>query len=394
MTRGEKPEEKRRRSPRPSRSQSDRRSRRPSRRRSRRRGRLTREGKAFVFVTVGVGIAAVNTGNNLLYLMLALMLSTLLLSMVMSEVALARIRVRRRLPERCFAGTTCLVEVALSNDKKRLNSFSLEVEDRAADEPTERRCYFLKVGPKSEQVAAYRRTPRHRGVLELTGFRLGTRYPFGLVEKARLIDEPAELLVYPRLVQVRAAELHGALDGSERPSQRVGPGTEVAGIRTYRSGDEARAIHWRRTASLGRLVVREHERDSASRLTMVIDNARPEGATDGWDRGFEHAVSRAASVAASAVKRHMAVEVLARGTSSPLVLPGTAPDPVWRWLALLEPVPADGAEPLPARRGALVIDVRPARDEEAAAQAEGDGEADGERGGEGNGEGDHGEGVA
>ncbi len=337
------------------------------RRRPRRRGRLTREGKVFVFVTVGVGMAAVNTGNNLLYLMLGLMLSILLLSMVMSEVALARVRVKRRLPERAFAETTCLVEISLGNRKKRIPSYSLEVEDRAEGEPTERRCYFLKVAPGSEQVAAYRRTPRRRGRLSLEGFRLGTRYPFGLVEKTRILAAPDALVVYPKLVPVDALGLRSLMEGREHATGRVGPGTEVGGIRAYRSGDEARAIHWRRTASLGKTVVRERERDAASRLTLVVDNARPSSADEAWDRGFEQAVSRAASLAAAALKSQMAVEVVARGAASPLVLPGSPPDPVWRFLALLEAVPAADAPSLEARPAAHVIEVTPVPGVEGAA---------------------------
>ena len=310
-----------------------------------------------MLVNVGVGIAAVNTGNNLLYLMLALMLSILLLSMVLSEVALARIRVRRKLPERAFAGTTCVVEITLANSKKRVPSYSLEVEDRVRKEPTERRCYFLKVGPKSEQVAAYRRTPPRRGVLELTEFRLGTRYPFGLVEKTRLVDAPEELIVYPRIVAVEPLALRALVDGAEHASGRAGPGTEVSGIRAYRDGDEARAIHWRRTATLGRVVVRERERDTAGRLTLLVDNARPDGADEKWDESFETAVSRAASIAAAALARSVAVEVVSRGARSPLVLPGAPPDPIWRFLALLESVPASDAPPVTASRGEALVEV-------------------------------------
>jgi len=344
--------------------------RRPSekkRKRARRRGRLTREGKLFVLVTVGVGIAAVNTGNNLLYLMLGLMLSILLLSMVLSELALHRVRVARRLPERAFADTTCLVEIALSNDKRRMPSYSLEVEDRAEGEPTERRCYFLKVGPGAEQVAAYRRAPKRRGILSLTGFRVGTRYPFGLVEKARLVPDPDELVVYPRLVAVGPAVLSSALDGAEQPTGRPGPGTEVTGIREYHEGDEARTIHWRRTASLGRLMVRERERDSASRLTLLLDNARPDGVDESWGEAFELAVSRAASIASNALTRGTAVEVVTRGDGTPLVLPGSPPDPIWRFLALLDPVPAADAPPFPQVRGNVHrVEVARTRDRGAA----------------------------
>jgi len=327
--------------------------------RPRRRGRTTREGWAFVFVTIGVGVAAVNTGNNLLYLMLGLMLSLLLLSMVLSELTLRSIRVERRLPRRAFAGRLCLVELMLVNRKRWMPSYSLEVEDVAAGAPTERRCYFLKIGPSSEQLASYRRTPERRGVLELTGFRIATRYPFGLIEKSHHYDHLDALLVYPELVPVDAARLTAGIEGADYPAGRVGPGTEIADLRAYRPGDEARAIHWRRTATLGRIVVRERERDVATRLTLALDNARPEGADETWDEGFEQAIREAASLASAALGRGTAVEVVSRGAGSPIVLPGGPPDPILRFLALLQAVPMETAPPFhailgPVRRIAVV----------------------------------------
>ena len=76
------------------------------RRRANRKFRLTREGRAFLLVTVGVGFAAVNTANNLLYLLLGLLLSLLLVSGVLSDLALWKLRVQRRIPQRLFAGWT------------------------------------------------------------------------------------------------------------------------------------------------------------------------------------------------------------------------------------------------------------------------------------------------
>lgn len=314
------------------------RSRDRSKRRIRRGFRFTREGKGFLGVTLGVGLAAVNTGNNLLYLVLGLMLSMLLVSGVMSDLALYKVRVRRGLPLRAFAGTTCLVEITLANDKRWLPSFSLEVEDRADTERTERRCYFLKVGPRSEQSATYRRTPSRRGPLAFTEFRLRTRYPFGLIEKTRHIGAPAELLVYPALLPVDDPLSVGMPDRTEASSLRSGVGSEIAGLRDYRSNDDLRDIHWRRSASLGRMVVRERHDDRIERLAIVIDNARPVDASAAWATSFEESLSRAAFTASSALARGSSVEVHARTSRSPALPPGAAPDPIWRYLALLEPV--------------------------------------------------------
>lgn len=320
------------------------------RRRSRyaRQLRFTREGRVFVLVTLGVGAAAVNTGNNLLYLVLGMLLSLIVLSGVLSELVLRGVRVERRLPRRAFAGTPALVELVVHNEKRRVPSFSIEAEDVAPSEVTDRRCYYLKVGPGAQQAAAYQRTPARRGILSFFEVVLRTRYPFGLFEKARFVELPGELVVYPALAPRARTDAHGGRAGPDVPTAQRGPGTEVAGLRDHREGDEARAIHWRRSASLGREVVRERTRDVARRLTLVIDERRPSDAADAWSARFEVAISEVASTAARALEEGAAVEVVARSGASPLVLPGQPPDPVWRFLALLEPLGED-APALPSR---------------------------------------------
>jgi uncharacterized protein (DUF58 family) len=299
--------------------------------------RSTREGKAFIMVTIGVGLAAFNTGNNLLFLILGFMLSLIVLSGVMSETAIRGLRVSRRLPQRAFAGKVCLVELVLHNKKPRAPSYSLEIEDLAQDAPTERRCYFLKVGPGAEQAAAYRRTLNRRGSLRFVGFRVATRYPFGIFEKWRMLTNPAELLVYPKLLADQDLRHDMKSHGLDSPTQRIGVGTEIAGLRSYETGDDARSIHWPRTASLGRLVVTERQSDASSQLTLLLDNARSIN-TPEEDEQFERMVSRAATLAVAGLSHGLSVEVIARGSRSPLLVGFTAADPILRYLALIESV--------------------------------------------------------
>lgn len=320
--------------------------------------RTTREGKAFIFVTGGVGLAAINTGNNLLFLIFGFMLSLIVLSGIMSEIALRELRLSRRLPARAFARTTCLVELELENKKQRAASYSLEVKDLSPDSPSERRCYFLKVAQKSVQVAGYRRVPQKRGLLRLTGFRVATRYPFGIIEKWRLLDAPDDMLIYPELKPEDLIEAEQNVSGADTASSRIGPGTEMAGLRNYQAGDEMRAVHWKRSASLGKLVVVERHRDTTAHLTVLLDNGRPKDADEAWSKGFERAVSRVAALSVTALRRDLSIEVICRGMRSAVVMPGSAPDPVLRFLALLEHVELDRAKPMAAPRGkSRVVEV-------------------------------------
>src|SRR2546426_12793719 len=65
--------------------------------------RLTPERVRFLLLTLAVGVAALNTGNNLLYLLLAMMLSLIVMSGILSEQCLRHLVIRRRIPEHVFA---------------------------------------------------------------------------------------------------------------------------------------------------------------------------------------------------------------------------------------------------------------------------------------------------
>lgn len=308
------------------------------RRRSRRRFRLTREGRAFLFVTIGVGFAAVNTANNLLYLVLGLLLSLLLVSGVLSDLALWKLRINRKLPARMFAGTGSIIEVAALNDKRWLASVSVETIDEI-DGVESLPARFLRVDPGETQLAGYKFEAPRRGSLELGTMRVLTRYPFGLIEKGYTLFEPDEAIVYPKLLDHVTTPPVKPVPGDAAPIHRTGRGSEFAGsVRFYREGDEARDIHWKRTASRGELVVREHEQDTSALVTLRVDNVIPADTADEteWHRRFEQSISEVATVASVYLAQGVAVRVQASKSASELVSGGTAPDPIWRFLALLK----------------------------------------------------------
>lgn len=341
----------------PPRSREAKRRKKAARATRRRAFRFTREGKLFVAVTFGVGLAAVNTGNNLLYLVLGLMLSLLLVSGTLSDVALWRVRVDRILPRRAQVGRPLVVSLRLRNHKP-VPAYAVELEDLVeSEDQADRRCFFLKVAAQGEQTATYRRLPTRRGRLRFERVVLRTRYPFGLIEKGWPRRVTDELIVYPAVEPSDARRILGGARGLGAPDRRRGRGGEVEGLRDHREGDEARAIHWRRSAALDRLVVREHTAETRARLSILLDDARPKLEGDdalAWDAGFEAAIVEAASLASAALELGAAVEIRTRHGSSPVVLPGAPADPILRFLALLEATPAAGAPPLEAPRGGVV----------------------------------------
>ncbi len=264
--------------------------------------RPTRAGWSFFAIIFGVGFAALNTGNNLLYLVLALMLAFLVLSGVLSEAALRGICVRRQLPREIYAGLENPVFLEIQNRGRRVPSFAIWVEDRieqvsqSGARPTRTlhsvgSTFALRVGPGATEVRRYGLRPAQRGFHKFVEFRVSTRFPFGLFLKSMTAPAEERALVFPALDEVAP----GALPRSDRLAGEMarsipGRGSLVSGLRDFRPGDSLRRVHWKSSLRRGLLVVREVEDECERKVEVRIRTA---GARPG--EPFEALVRRAAS---------------------------------------------------------------------------------------------------
>jgi uncharacterized protein (DUF58 family) len=308
-----------------------------------RRLKFTREGKFFVGITLGVGFAAINTANNLLYLLLGMLLALIVVSGIMSELSLRDLTVVRRLPLRAQVGRAHLVEIEVFNHKARVPSYAIEVEDLRAGQPADKRCFFLKISPKSAQVAAYRRTPTRRGRDVHVGFRIATRFPFGLFEKSREVPAEGELIIYPAVDPVTLAPAPaGRSPGADLIVGR-GHGEEFLGLKLMRPGEDPRDIHWRKSASIGQTVMRERARETRPDVTLTLDVVRPAAAADDWAPTFERRIRDVASRAVAHLKRGDRVVLATTAGGIARADRNVGADPLLRYLALVEAVAAEPA---------------------------------------------------
>lgn len=307
-----------------------------------RRLRFTREGKYFILITFGVGIAAINTGNNLLYLVLGMLLALIIVSGVMSEMSLRKLTVTRRLPTRAQAGRSHLVEIEVFNQKHRIPSYAIEVEDLRAGQPTDKRCFFLKISPRSAQVAAYRRKPHRRGRDQHTGFRVATRFPFGLFEKSLHYPLKGELIIYPAVDPVRLAPNASGINHGAREQIGRGTGDEIMGLRPMREGDDPRDIYWRKSTVPNVFVLKERAREANPDSVLSLDDIRTKGANkEMWDSDFERRIREVASTAVALLRRGDGVKLLTTSGKSSAATPVVGADPILRFLALIEAVDED-----------------------------------------------------
>ncbi len=142
--------------------------------------------------------------------------------------------------------------------------------------------------------------------------RVVRRDPLGLVVLARSYGDVVLVWVHPRVHPLRAVptgagrSLDGRVDAVPHGS------ITFDSLREYVVGDELRRVHWRTSARVGELMVRENVDTSLPRIVVLLDNralAHPDR-VGGVAESFESACEAAASVVTAAVREDLPVVLL------------------------------------------------------------------------------------
>jgi uncharacterized protein (DUF58 family) len=294
---------------------------------------LTREGVAYLGVALVIGVAALNTANNLLFIVLAAMLAAIVVSGIASAAVLRRLELDVVVPRNAFANRPVQLRVNLINPRLWMPALSVKVMSPAEKKKPRgwewRRTEFIfprrkqwlrlpdfvlhKKGPPPWQPRILTRpvyfpfvAPRgsaglgmelvfpRRGHYTQEGFSLATRFPFSFLLKSRKVKLERDLLVYPALLESDDfLELLPLITGEFLSFVR-GRGSELYRIREHTPQDPVRFVDWKATAKTGSLKVREFTREDERRLRLVFDNPEPGRVSS---PAYERAISLAASLA-------------------------------------------------------------------------------------------------
>jgi uncharacterized protein (DUF58 family) len=343
---------------------------------------VTRGGIVYVLLTLVVAIAALNTGNNLLYIVVAAMLAAILVSGIASAWVLRGLELDVRISDHVFAGRPVTGRVVLRNSRNWLPSFSIRVlaarkakplsESLWRWEPTtfvfplhrpperqwlrlpDRRLRRVKTVPpppgifegtiyfpflpvRAERSADLELSFERRGCYREDSFGLATRFPFAFLTKTRHVALEKEVLVYPRIGETDEwFEILPLIRGEWSTFVR-GRGLDLYRIREYMPEDSARHVDWKATAKSGSLKVREFAREDERKLSIIFEN--PAAGAISAD-AYERAVSLAASLAWHFSSEEAEVSFLLPGrprTRDVYEFLG--------WLAIVEPQAAEDQKP-------------------------------------------------
>ena len=255
--------------------------------------RLTPEGTRFLLFTFGIGLAAINTGNNLFYLLLAMMLSFIVISGLLSEHCLRHLEFRRHIPDLIIANEPTTLTLSVANRNRHLPSFSLRLLDVVEGQDVDRGLALRLLLPQSSVLLSYPLLVTKRGWVRFEGIRAQTLFPFGLFIKKGLYSTEAHLLVSPPIKPLTLRFVDELVsEGQGKFLPRRGHGAQLYNLRPYQPGDDSRAIHWMTTARTSQLIVRETEAEDQRRITVVLSVIAPKEC----DLLFERSVTLVASL--------------------------------------------------------------------------------------------------
>jgi uncharacterized protein (DUF58 family) len=295
---------------------------------------VTKAGALYAIVVLLIGIAALNTGNNLLYIIVAVMLAAIVVSGIASALCLRGLELELKIPEHIFAGIEVPGTLCVRNPRRWIPSLSISATPAEKQEerkrwrwvattfpvppwrPPERQwlqlpdrklrrvsvdppsgvfhesAYFPLIPPKIQLQAEVALNFRRRGRYQ-ERFSLSTRFPFAFLVKTRRVAMAREVLVYPELTDSQeVVELLPVLSGKCEAYLR-GLGSDLYRIREYLPEDSARHVDWKATAKSGDLKVREYAREDERRLRLVFDNPGPGVIST---QAYERMISLAASL--------------------------------------------------------------------------------------------------
>ena len=320
--------------------------------------KLTREGGVYMAGVFIIALAALNTGNNLLFMVLSCLLAGVLISGILSHQVLGGIDVRLKLPEHIFAERAVLAVAELQNTKVWMPSFSValvsEEKQKSKKQPQaqalpcilDRPVYFPHIPRQREMRQEIELTFPRRGIYRQDALGLRTRFPFGFLQKTRRIDSEIEAVVYPPVQPTEEFfDILPLLSGELESFQR-GRGNDLYGIRDYLFNESARHLDWKASARTGALQVREYAREDERRVLLVLDPYMDRSVTH--DADFERAITLCAGLAWHFHEINSVLEFRSAGFATPRVNAGEIIYDILRYLA--------GVTPLTRQPGKRILD--------------------------------------
>lgn len=314
----------------------------------------TKEGWLYFGGLIIVVFAAVNTANNLLYMVLSALLAVLLLSGFLSALNFRFLKITARIPTHCFAREPFPISLQIHNLKQIFPTFSLQLEPMEQSPFRFSTFYVPLIRHQKHSSDLGQAMLARRGRYVLQKIRASSRYPFGFFVKDLNFPVDAECICYPEILPREQVNLSAIdLQGSNQRLER-GFGHDLYMIRDYLPSDSARHVHWKASAKTSALKTREYSAEESRRLILAFDRY---GHPDEIEK-FEQLVSYTASLAYHLVHAGIELSLVsddwqsAKGNSEAIL------NSILQYLALVQTSPSAAAPDFNAANGSIRLSLR------------------------------------
>lgn len=315
---------------------------------------ITREGWVALGLTTITGLTAINTSNNLLYMIFSALIATLLLSLVLASINLRSLTIDAVLPRECFARRSFPMKATIRNSRALLPALSIRISPDSASRFRFSSAYFPIVGTRMTETLSVETECSRRGRHRIGEIRVESRYPFGFFVKSTRARVTAECVVFPEIREGMTPDQRALDSLASRERFQRGQGTDLYLIRDYQTTDSARSVDWKASAKTASLKTREFAAEETRRVVIVLDRYGQAGD----EERFEELVSTAASSLVLLADAGVEVGLMSDDWISGLGAGDVLRRSVLHYLALVEMSPS--AQRVANREGAaaLVLSLR------------------------------------
>ena len=304
--------------------------------------KINREGIFLYLILFAIGLAAYNTGNNLLFLIVSVIAAIYGLHSILNLLSRDRNHVVRILPKTIYAGDPVSITLRATNLKKFFSTFSILLRDEFKGLENSGRVHFVRIKPGQTEEQRYKAVFNRRGVYQLNRIWLDCRFPFGFSQHSIGYSQPDEIIVYPRLLPLSQIQNFRKGRHGEEEHQEKGFGFSLYNLRQYQEGESSRFIHWKTSAKLNQLMVKEFENEEQRQITIVFQNTGDPSIL--MDEQFEEGVSKIASLAVWYLQNGWQVELITLSGAFPYGNGSVHLRRLLHHLALITPVSLTAAE--------------------------------------------------
>lgn len=233
----------------------------------------TPTGLVLILLSIGIGSAAYNAASNILFMTLSLLLSSLLLSGLLSWMNFKGVRWRMLLTPHLRVGEVAAIRVELWNTNTLLPIYSLCFHVTATQSGLTRTLYQQeRLDPGDRTHLSWLLEPPARGVDTIAITHLESLFPFGFLRKHIWGGIRHDVVIWPRRVDYAFTPPAG----HHRHQQgnmvlKPGSGTELINLRDYRHGDPMRLVHWKASARMQQLMVRDMSEENQEAYLIFLE---------------------------------------------------------------------------------------------------------------------------